>query len=172
MLWNFLCTFQRCTFLQCAAPHPIIVLSLKCHPCSVKGPCQCVWWALQMSDRRLSGKKKKTWYREMPFVSKWRRWQFLDSTDQLNKCLVLPERQEENARRLGSVPASLPSCSPLCIVSIKWLLNSSLDHTTADRLMPPPNIYVSDHSNIPLHNSKAKRESDAMKWADSEHKMN
>lgn len=99
----------------------------------------------------------------MPFVSKWRRWQFLDSTDQLNKCLVLPERQEENARRLGSVPASLPSCSPLCIVSIKWLLNSSLDHTTADRLMPPPNIYVSDHSNIPLHNSKAKRESDAMK---------
>lgn len=106
MLWNFLCTFQRCTFLQCAATHPIIVLSLKCHPCSVKGPCQCVWWALQMSDRRLSG-EKKTWYREMPFVSKWRRWRFLDSTDQLNKCLVhspAPWKARRKCQAVGQCP--------------------------------------------------------------------
>lgn len=113
------------------------------------------------------GCQKKTWYGEMPFVSKRGRWWFLDSTDQLNKCSVSSPASWKAWRECQEVEP-FPCLAALLFSSLHILhqveLISSLDHTLADRLMPPPpasTIHVPNHSNFLLHDYAGKQESNA-----------
>lgn len=119
--------FQRCLFLECAVRYLLILLALKCHPCSIKGSCLRVWLALQMSDRKLSEQaiKGDAFCLE---VEKMVGFGWHRSAEQmLGEFPSSLKRHEDNARGLNSFPALLSWCTSLHSPRLERLQTSSLE---------------------------------------------
>ena len=119
--------FQRCLFLECALRYLLILLALKCHPCSITGSCLRVWLALQMFDRKLSEQaiKGDAFCLEVEKVVSfaWHR----PAEQMLGEFPSSLKRHEDNARGLKSFPTLLSSCTSLHSPRLEWLQTSSLE---------------------------------------------
>lgn len=105
----------------------LILLALKCHPCSIKDSCLRVWLTLQMSDRKLSEQaiKGDAFCLEVQKMVSfgWHR----SAEQMLGEFPSSLKRHEDNARGLNSSPALLSSCTSLHSPRLERLQTSSLE---------------------------------------------